>query len=177
MSFSLWRWKHWALGRPGVGEHSSLDCPSPHPSPKETSNTPQSMNFKYRINRIRSHLYMGLAKELRVNPARGLWDVQEECLLHGRAVGRHLLRNIQYLRAAVARGIIQGGRTPQDETITLPGWKLDGLDVGTHAQPVFRCNVLSKGLFSFPLQTETRRRTGEAADSTRGPVRLRVSPR
>lgn len=43
------------------------------------------MNFKYKINQIRSRLSKGLVKELGMNPAngallKGLWDVQEECL-------------------------------------------------------------------------------------------------
>lgn len=68
-----------------MGEYSSLDCPSPHASLKETSNTPQSMNFKHKINQIRSRLNMGLVKEHRMNPAneawlKGLQDVQEKCL-------------------------------------------------------------------------------------------------
>lgn len=63
-----------------VGEHSSLDCPFPHSSAKETSNIPQSMNFKYKINQIRSSLNIGLIRELRMNPPngallKGLWDV------------------------------------------------------------------------------------------------------
>lgn len=43
------------------------------------------MNFKHKINQIRSRLNMGLVKEHRMNPAneawlKGLQDVQEKCL-------------------------------------------------------------------------------------------------
>lgn len=132
-----------------MGEHSSLDCPLPHPSAKETSNTPQSMNFKYKINQIRSSLSIGLIRELRMNPPngallKGLWDVQEQCLpAPCGAVGRHLLRNISYFGVTVAWDI---------KPSPLPGrfgcW---------HACTVFGCDVLSKGLFSSPPNRNSAR--------------------